>query len=39
MQMPREKQNFWRPDKEYKGRRGYADCGEDSAVSVLYSRG
>ena len=30
---------FWRPDKEYKGRRGYADCGEDSAVSVLYSRG
>lgn len=31
--------NFWRPDKEYKGRRGYADCGEDSAVSVLYSRG
>ena len=32
-------QNFWRPDKEYKGRRGYADCGEDSAVSVLYSRG
>lgn len=39
VQMPREKQNFWRPDKEYKGRRGYADCGEDSAVSVLYSRG
>ena len=35
--MPREKQNFWRPDKEYKGRRGYAGCGEDSAVSVLYS--
>ncbi len=38
--MPREKQNFWRPDKEYKGRRGIRlDCGEDSAVSVLLFPG